>query len=134
MKKLVNYSVFTVLFCLTSVLISSCGSKDREIEGYIPENQKPFYVWSETYPGSKTWECRPQVVVILEKGDTVIATFSEGTFPGSYAVRYRDSYPPAVGKKIGVRMGIMNDLKYYIFDTSIKKEDTGPVSAPAYPN
>lgn len=130
MKKLVKCSVFVVL----AFLLSNCGLRDKEVSGYIPEDQKPFYTWVETRPGSKNWDCCPKIMVILEKGDTIFASFSEGTFAGSYAIRYRDSYPPAVGSKIYVRMNPDNG-SYLIFDATPKKVDKGgPVGAPAWPN
>ena len=127
MKKI---TVMLVLFC--AVLISSCGLKSTEISGYIPEDQKPFYVWTETRPGSENWECHPTIMVIVA-GDTIRATFSQGSFAGSYAVRYRDSYPPVIGKKIYVRMNF-SDGGYYIFDASPTDLTTKriPIGTPAW--
>jgi hypothetical protein len=98
------------------VTFLNCSNDNKCVYGYIPVDQKAEYVWHQT-PTLK-YIVDPRVMVIT-KDDTLMVSFGkEGFFGGSEFVLYKDTYPPAIGRKIYVRFTKRDNDVYYIIDVS----------------
>lgn len=98
------------------ILVVSCDNDHKSVYGYIPVDQKVKYIWHQTL--TLKYNVDPRVMVV-SKEDTIMASFGkEGFFSGSLFVLYKDTYPPAIGKKVFVRLSKMDNNVYYIIDAS----------------
>jgi len=100
---------------VVSTLLVSCG-KRVFLTGYIPADAKPAYVW---HGSNNDYDYDATIMVVSDKGDTISVDFFNAAFFGGYLVRFKDSYPPAVGKNVYVSM-YLQDSVYYIIEASLK--------------
>ncbi len=96
-----GFSIAIVLAVVSFILVS-CGnsSKDtRPTSGYIPIDVKPQISWVN---GGGIWERVGYIKVVTAKGLITVRFRAEGSWMGSSAVVYRDTYPRCIGKKVYV--------------------------------
>ena len=100
------------------MFLVGCSEKTVILTGYIPIGQKPVYNWHEKYPGSGSYDYESRITVFSDDGKTISARFYEVSFDGGYLVKFRDEYPPSIGKKVYVEMQL-DDKDYFIRRASL---------------
>jgi len=94
-----------------------CGNDSEIIYGFIPVDQKANYLWHQNQ--NLKYVIDPRIMVVV-KSDTIWTSFNrEGFFSGSLCVLYKDTYPPAKGRIVFVRMLRLDNDVYYIQEASL---------------
>jgi hypothetical protein len=110
-----------VIFCVLGViflyLFYSTTFTSNHLVGYIPPDVEPKITWEMNPSG--LWTKRNQIKVILTGNDTVLVDIPE-SFGGGYLVRYKNSYPPTIGKTVYVSVTFYpEDNIYWVNDASL---------------
>ncbi len=106
---IIFFSAMVVVMALIIYSIRHENDDRTYFTGYIPLNAKPIVKWDST--GNGPISGRYTIDVIKDNGDTIKASCPiEGMILGSLLIRFRDSYPLAVGKMVYVK-GYYTDSK-----------------------
>lgn len=110
---------FILLFVWSSFSLLSSSHIEEKISGHIPENEIQVTKWTEDSPG--LYRPKTCINVVTDRGDTLKVTVFP-SFPGSFLVVHKDTYPLAIGKKVFVKMAKREGV-IEIVDASLKPFD-----------
>lgn len=91
---------------------------DLSFVGYIPTKNKPIWVWEKVENGE--YQKTGEIDVVFNTGHKFRVKFkNDENWPGALLVIYKDSYPPAKGKKVKVFGKYEDDDNFWIYSAEL---------------
>lgn len=112
--------ISTLVFVFSFYIYSLFGNNKEDLPfmGHIPTKNKPRWVWKKGENGE--YQKTGEIDVVFDTGEKFKAKFvGNENWPGAVLVIYKDSYPPAKGKKVKVSGKYEDDDNFWIYSAEL---------------